>query len=69
MLLLTNQMASGLFRTIAAVGRNMVVANTFGSFVLLLLFVLGGFVLSRGIISVIISLISRLIFILKLRPQ
>ncbi|XP_061973701.1 pleiotropic drug resistance protein 1-like [Populus nigra] len=46
-LLLTNQMASGLFRTIAAVGRNMVVANTFGSFVLLLLFVLGGFVLSR----------------------
>ena len=68
MLLLTNQMASGLFRTIAAVGRNMVVANTFGSFVLLLLFVLGGFVLSRGIISV-ISLISRLIFILKLRPQ
>jgi len=67
-LLLTNQMASGLFRTIAAVGRNMVVANTFGSFVLLLLFVLGGFVLSRGIISV-ISLISRLIFILKLRPQ
>ncbi|OAY36807.1 pleiotropic drug resistance protein 1 [Manihot esculenta] len=46
-LLLVNQMASGLFRSIAAVGRNMIVANTFGSFVLLLLFVSGGVVLSR----------------------
>ncbi|KAH9714823.1 ABC transporter G family member 40 [Citrus sinensis] len=40
-------MASALFRLIAATGRNIVVANTFGSFALLLLFVLGGFVLSR----------------------
>ncbi|XP_065867193.1 pleiotropic drug resistance protein 1-like [Euphorbia lathyris] len=47
LLILINQMASGLFRCIAAVGRNMIVANTFGSFVLLLLFVLGGFILSR----------------------
>ncbi|KAG5228963.1 ABC transporter family protein [Salix suchowensis] len=46
-LVFTNQMASGLFRGIAAVGRSMVVANTIGSFVLLLLFALGGFVLSR----------------------
>jgi len=43
-------MASGLFRFIAAVGRSMVVANTFGSFALLVLFALGGFVLSKGII-------------------
>lgn len=42
-------MASALFRLIAAVGRNLVVANTFGSFALLLLFALGGTVLSRGI--------------------
>ncbi|OAY36808.1 pleiotropic drug resistance protein 1 isoform X2 [Manihot esculenta] len=47
LLLLVNQMASGLFRSIAAVARNMIVANTFGSFILLLLFVLGGFILSR----------------------
>ncbi|WCJ40642.1 ABC transporter G family member 40 [Euphorbia peplus] len=47
LLILVNQMASGLFRCIAAVGRNMIVANTFGSFILLLLFILGGFVLSR----------------------
>ncbi|XVF26672.1 hypothetical protein REPUB_Repub14bG0037900 [Reevesia pubescens] len=46
-LILVNQMASGLFRFIAATGRNMVVANTFGSFALLVLFALGGFVLSR----------------------
>jgi len=47
LLVLVNQMASGLFRFIAAVGRTMVVANTFGSFALLVLFALGGFVLSK----------------------
>ncbi|WRX26795.1 ABC transporter-like [Theobroma cacao] len=46
-LVLVNQMASGLFRFIAATGRNMIVSNTFGSFALLVLFALGGFVLSR----------------------
>ncbi|XP_065638408.1 pleiotropic drug resistance protein 1 isoform X4 [Quercus suber] len=47
LLVCINQMASGLFRFIAALGRNMTVANTFGSFGLLLVIVLGGFVLSR----------------------
>uniref|UniRef100_A0A7N0TS87 ABC transporter domain-containing protein n=2 Tax=Kalanchoe fedtschenkoi TaxID=63787 RepID=A0A7N0TS87_KALFE len=47
LLIFVNQMASALFRVIAAVGRNMIVANTFGAFSLLLLFALGGFVLSR----------------------
>ncbi|KAJ4718245.1 Pleiotropic drug resistance ABC transporter [Melia azedarach] len=47
LLLVVNQMASALFRLIAATGRNIVVANTFGAFALLLLFALGGFVLSR----------------------
>ncbi|KAK4267500.1 hypothetical protein QN277_024273 [Acacia crassicarpa] len=47
LLLLVNQMASGLFRTIAALGRNLIVANTFGSFTLLTLFGLSGFILSR----------------------
>nr|TKR97408.1 hypothetical protein D5086_0000214010 [Populus alba] len=47
LLLLINQMASALFRFIAASGRNMIVANTFGSFALLTLFALGGFILSR----------------------
>ncbi|WCJ40426.1 ABC transporter G family member 40 [Euphorbia peplus] len=46
-LLLVSQMASGLFRFIAATGRNIVVASTFGSFALLVLFALGGMVLSR----------------------
>ncbi|KAK9232141.1 hypothetical protein WN943_022384 [Citrus x changshan-huyou] len=45
--LAVNQMASALFRLIAATGRSMVVANTFGTFALLVLFALGGFVLSR----------------------
>ncbi|XP_075663586.1 pleiotropic drug resistance protein 1-like isoform X2 [Castanea sativa] len=47
LLLLVNQMASALFRSIGAMGRNMIVANTFGSFALLLLFALGGFILSK----------------------
>ncbi|KAJ0075535.1 hypothetical protein Patl1_34365 [Pistacia atlantica] len=47
-LLLVNQMSSGMFRSIAAMGRNMIVANTFGSFALLLLFALSGFILSRA---------------------
>ncbi|XP_060675558.1 pleiotropic drug resistance protein 1 isoform X1 [Ziziphus jujuba] len=47
LLLCVNQMASALFRLIAALSRNMIVANTFGSFAFLALFVLGGYVLSR----------------------
>ncbi|KAK3416804.1 hypothetical protein EUGRSUZ_H02564 [Eucalyptus grandis] len=47
LLVAINQMASGLFRLIAALGRNLIVANTFGSFVLLALVALGGVVLSR----------------------
>ncbi|KAK7405523.1 hypothetical protein VNO78_06905 [Psophocarpus tetragonolobus] len=46
-LLFISQMASGLFRAIAALGRNMIVANTFGSFALLTLLALGGFILSK----------------------
>ncbi|KAL3528819.1 hypothetical protein ACH5RR_008141 [Cinchona calisaya] len=48
LLLAINQVASALFRFIGAASRHMIVANTFGNFVLLLLFALGGFVLSRG---------------------
>ncbi|CAN6583610.1 unnamed protein product [Malus baccata var. baccata] len=46
-LLCINQMASGLFRLIAALGRDVTVASTTGSFALLIIMVLGGFVLSR----------------------
>ncbi|CAN8312262.1 unnamed protein product [Cochlearia groenlandica] len=47
LLVLMNQMASGLFKMMAALGRNMIVANTFGAFALLMFFALGGMVLSR----------------------
>ncbi|KAK7325204.1 hypothetical protein VNO77_29362 [Canavalia gladiata] len=47
LLLLLGQMASALFRSIAAVGRNMIIANTFGSFAIVTLLTLGGFILSR----------------------
>ncbi|XP_021608285.1 pleiotropic drug resistance protein 1 isoform X2 [Manihot esculenta] len=50
-LLCTNQMASGLFRLMAALGRNIIVANTVGSFALLVVLVLGGFVISRDNIN------------------
>ncbi|KAG2371055.1 Pleiotropic drug resistance protein [Vigna angularis] len=46
LLLLLGQMASALFRTIAATGRNMIIANTFGSFAIVTLLTLGGFILS-----------------------
>lgn len=48
MLLLQIQAASSLFRLIGAVGRNMIIANTYGFFILLLVFAMSGFVLSRG---------------------
>ncbi|XP_010273226.1 PREDICTED: pleiotropic drug resistance protein 1-like [Nelumbo nucifera] len=42
-----HQMSLSLFRFIAALGRNEIVANTFGAFALLIIFILGGFVVSR----------------------
>ncbi|XP_074316021.1 pleiotropic drug resistance protein 1-like isoform X2 [Silene latifolia] len=47
LLVLLNQMASALFRTIAAVGRTMVVASVIGSSTLLILFALSGFILAH----------------------
>ncbi|GKV37528.1 hypothetical protein SLEP1_g45550 [Rubroshorea leprosula] len=43
-----HQMALSLFRFIAAVGRTEVVANTLGTFTLLLVFTLGGFIIARN---------------------
>ncbi|KAJ3670858.1 hypothetical protein LUZ60_008284 [Juncus effusus] len=47
LLVLVNQMAYGLFKSIAGLSRNMIVANTCGAFALLIIMVLGGFMLSR----------------------
>ncbi|KAH9298057.1 hypothetical protein KI387_029739 [Taxus chinensis] len=47
LLFFVHQMALGLFRFIASLGRDMVVANTFGSFALMVVLLLGGFLLSR----------------------
>jgi hypothetical protein len=41
-------MAASLFRFIAGAARNMIVAYVFGSFAVLVVMLLGGFVLSRG---------------------
>jgi hypothetical protein len=43
-----HQMALSLFRFIAAVGRTQVVANTLGTFTLLMVFVLGGFIVAKS---------------------
>ncbi|CAD6256223.1 unnamed protein product [Miscanthus lutarioriparius] len=48
LLVLISQMASGLFRLLAAVGRDMVVAETFGSFAQIVLLILGGFLIARN---------------------
>ncbi|MBA0727782.1 hypothetical protein Golax_000742 [Gossypium laxum] len=46
-LLCLSQMASGLFRLMGGLGRNIIVANTCGSFALLTVLVMGGFILTR----------------------
>jgi hypothetical protein len=46
-----NQMAVSLFRFLAAVGRTPVVANTLGNFSLVVVFVLGGFIISKDAIQ------------------
>lgn len=48
LLLALNQMAASLFRFVGGAARNMIVANVFGSFMLLIFMVLGGFILVRG---------------------
>ncbi|KAL6659896.1 hypothetical protein ACP70R_002018 [Stipagrostis hirtigluma subsp. patula] len=47
LLLAINQMAASLFRFIGGAARNMIVANVFGSSMLLVVMVLGGFILER----------------------
>ncbi|KAL4298277.1 hypothetical protein GQ457_12G024710 [Hibiscus cannabinus] len=46
-LLCLSEMASGLFRLMGGLGRNIIVANTCGSFALLAVLVMGGFILTR----------------------
>lgn len=43
-----HQMALGLFRMMASLARDMVIANTFGSAALLIIFLLGGFIIPKG---------------------
>ncbi|MCO5565028.1 hypothetical protein L7F22_018698 [Adiantum nelumboides] len=47
LLLLMHQMSSSLFRLIGGFCRSMILANTGGSFVLLIIFMLGGFIIPR----------------------
>lgn len=44
----THQMAMAMFRFLGAILKTMVVANTFGMFVLLIVFIFGGFLISRN---------------------
>ncbi|KAG8046991.1 hypothetical protein GUJ93_ZPchr0008g13285 [Zizania palustris] len=44
----THQMAMAMFRFLAAILKTMVVANTFGMFVLLLVFIFGGFIIAKS---------------------
>lgn len=48
LLFFLHQMSLALFRVMASMGRNMIVANTFGSFAMLVVMILGGFIISRG---------------------
>lgn len=45
-------MALALFRCIGAIGRSLVIANTLGMFILMAMFALGGFLVSKGQIIV-----------------
>ncbi|XP_059626494.1 ABC transporter G family member 31-like [Cornus florida] len=46
-----HQMALGLFRMIASIARDMIIANTFGPGGLLVIFLLGGFILPKEMIK------------------
>ncbi|WCJ29208.1 ABC transporter G family member 31 [Euphorbia peplus] len=46
-----HQMALGLFRMMASIARDMVIANTFGSAGLLIVFLLGGFIIPKEAIK------------------
>lgn len=48
LLFVVHQMALGLFRMMASIARDMVLANTFGSAALLIIFLLGGFIVPKG---------------------
>lgn len=63
-----HQMALSLFRFIAAVGRTEVVANTLGTFTLLIVFVLGGFIIAKSNSSLsylAVSIIQTLIYLIS----
>lgn len=47
-LFVVHQMALGLFGMMASIARDMVLANTFGSAALLIIFLLGGFIVPKG---------------------
>ncbi|ESW14206.1 hypothetical protein PHAVU_008G261600 [Phaseolus vulgaris] len=51
LLFLMHQMALGLFRMMAAIARDMVLANTYGSASLLVVFLLGGFIIPKAMIK------------------
>jgi len=48
LLFVLHQMALGLFRMIATLARDMIIANTFASASLLAIFLLGGFIIPKG---------------------
>ncbi|KAI5071150.1 hypothetical protein GOP47_0013401 [Adiantum capillus-veneris] len=47
LLFCTSQMALGMFRLLGAVGRSLVIASSFGTFALMVLFLMGGFLVAR----------------------
>ncbi|XP_027337469.1 ABC transporter G family member 31-like [Abrus precatorius] len=51
LLFMLHQMALGLFRFMASLARDMVLANTFGTAALMIVFLLGGFIIPKGMIK------------------
>ncbi|GAB2300384.1 ABC transporter G member 32 [Dionaea muscipula] len=47
-----HQMSLSLFRVIGSLGRNMIVANTFGSFAMLVVMGLGGYIISKDSVPI-----------------
>ncbi|CAM8992214.1 unnamed protein product [Rhodiola kirilowii] len=46
-----HQMALGLFRMMASLARDIIIANTFGSAALFIIFLMGGFIIPKGLIK------------------
>lgn len=61
-----HQMALGLFRMMASISRDIIISNTFGSAAILVILLLGGFIMPKGLFQLILLCICLYLFLFLL---